>query len=166
MPVEAVVENYYTGHLTAGKKPLVFMVSPKAGGSQYQIACKNGKEKELISYLKKIRQEIFNTEEFDHHWLEEDVQALYREDRRVSTVFTLFLCHFHLCFSSGIVRTFLVRYPPTLPRNSHPESKRSAVTEFIFNFISQIYMGDRRGNAAYRTIILLSHRYLYKGFRC
>ena len=56
MPVEAVVENYYTGHLTAGKKPLVFMVSPKAGGSQYQIACKNGKEKELISYLKKIRQ--------------------------------------------------------------------------------------------------------------
>lgn len=90
MPVEAVVENYYTGHLTAGKKPLVFMVSPKAGGSQYQIACKNGKEKELISYLKKIRQEIFNTEEFDHHWLEEDVQALYREDRRVSTVFTLF----------------------------------------------------------------------------
>lgn len=90
MPVEAVVEDYYTGHLTAGKKPLVFMVSPSGGGSQYQIACKHGKEKELISYLKKVRQEIFNTEEFDRHWLEEDVQALYREDRRVSTVFTLF----------------------------------------------------------------------------
>ena len=58
MPVEAVVEDYYTGHLTAGKKPLVFMVSPSGGGSQYQIACKHGKEKELISYLKKVRQEI------------------------------------------------------------------------------------------------------------
>lgn len=90
MPVEAVIKDYYTGHLTAGKKPVVYMVTPNGSGSQYQIACKTGKEKELISYLKNIRQEIYNTEEFDHHWLEEDVQALYREDRRVATIFTLF----------------------------------------------------------------------------
>ncbi|WP_044272049.1 ABC transporter permease [Bacteroides timonensis] len=90
MPVEAVIKDYYTGHLTAGKKPVVYMVSSNSMGAQYQIACKPGKEKEIISYLEKARQEIFNTEEFDHHWLEEDVQALYREDRRMSTVFTLF----------------------------------------------------------------------------
>jgi len=90
MPVEAVIKDYYAGHLTAGKKPVVYMVSPNSGGAQYQIACKTGKEKDLIAYLKNIRQEMYNTEEFDHHWLEEDVQALYREDRRVATIFTLF----------------------------------------------------------------------------
>lgn len=90
MPVEAVIKDYYTGHLTAGKKPVVYMISPNSAGSQYQIACKPGKEKELISYIKNARREIYNTEDFDHHWLEEDVQALYREDRRVATVFTLF----------------------------------------------------------------------------
>lgn len=90
MPVEAVVKDYYTGHLTAGKKPVVYMITPNSLGSQYQIACKPGKEKELISYIKNARREIYNTEDFDHHWLEEDVQALYREDRRVATVFTLF----------------------------------------------------------------------------
>lgn len=47
-------------------------------------------EKELVGYLKNIRQEIYNTEEFDYHWLEEDIQTLYREDRRVATIFTLF----------------------------------------------------------------------------
>lgn len=90
MPVDAVVQDYYTGHLTAGKKPMVYMLCPEGMGAQYQIACRPGKEKELIAYLKNIRQEIYHTEEFDHHWLEEDVQALYREDRRVASIFTLF----------------------------------------------------------------------------
>lgn len=66
------------------------MICPNSTGSQYQIACKPGMEKELVAYLKKIRQEIYNTEEFDYHWLEEDIQALYRDDRRVATIFTLF----------------------------------------------------------------------------
>ena len=90
MPVEAVIKDYYTGHLTAGKKPVVYMITPNSAGSQYQIACIPGKEKELMTYLKSARQEIFNTEEFDHRWLDEDIQTLYREDRRVATVFTLF----------------------------------------------------------------------------
>ena len=90
MPVEAVIKDYYTGRLPAGKKPVVYMITPNSAGSQYQIACIPGKEKELMTYLKSARQEIFNTEEFDHRWLDEDIQTLYREDRRVATVFTLF----------------------------------------------------------------------------
>ena len=90
MPVETVIKDYYTGHLTAGKKPVVYIVTPGYGGAQFQIACKAGKEKELIKYLQDTREEIFHAEEFDYHWLKEDVQALYDDDRRVATVFTLF----------------------------------------------------------------------------
>ena len=90
MPVGTVIKDYYTGHLTAGKKPVVYIVTPGYGGAQFQIACKAGKEKELIKYLQDTREEIFHAEEFDYHWLKEDVQALYDDDRRVATVFTLF----------------------------------------------------------------------------
>ena len=90
MPVGTVIKDYYTGHLTAGKKPVVYIVTPGYGGAQFQIACKVGKEKELIKYLQDTRKEIFHAEEFDYHWLKEDVQALYDDDRRVATVFTLF----------------------------------------------------------------------------
>ena len=90
MPVEAIVKDYYAGHLTAGKIPIVYMVSKGTVGSQYQIACAPGKEKQLIDYLKKCREEIYNTNEFDYHWLKDDIRALYQDDRRIATVFTLF----------------------------------------------------------------------------
>lgn len=85
MPVGTVIKDYYTGHLTAGKKPVVYIVTPGYGGAQFQIACKAGKEKELIKYLQDTREEIFHAEEFDYHWLKEGVQALYDDDRRVAT---------------------------------------------------------------------------------
>lgn len=59
MPVGTVIKDYYTGHLTAGKKPVVYIVTPGYGGAQFQIACKAGKEKELIKYLQDTREEIF-----------------------------------------------------------------------------------------------------------
>ncbi len=90
MPVEAVVKDYYAGHLTAGIKPIVYMVSMNTISSYFQIACLSGKEKQLIDYLKKSREEIFNTDEFNYRWLKDDLKALYREDRRIATVFTLF----------------------------------------------------------------------------
>ena len=55
MPVGTVIKDYYTGHLTAGKKPVVYIVTPGYGGAQFQIACKAGKEKELIKYLQDTR---------------------------------------------------------------------------------------------------------------
>lgn len=91
MPVEAVIKDYYAGHLTAGKQPIVYMVSLNDEiTSQYQIACKIGKEHQLIEYIKKHKQEIYHTDELNYHWLEDDVKSLYQNDRRVTVVFTLF----------------------------------------------------------------------------
>ena len=55
MPVETVIKDYYTGHLTAGKNPVVYIVTPGYSGAQFQIACKAGREKELIKYLQQER---------------------------------------------------------------------------------------------------------------
>ena len=45
-PIVAVVDDYYNGHLTLGKKPTVYMVSNQMSGDVYQIACVPGKKKE------------------------------------------------------------------------------------------------------------------------
>lgn len=91
MPVEAIIKDYYSGHLAAGKRPIVYLVFSNAESeSFYQIACKPGKEQQLIEYIKKYKQEIYNTDELEYRWLEDDVKSLYRDDRRTTTVFTLF----------------------------------------------------------------------------
>lgn len=90
MPVQGVVKDYYAGHLTGGKKPIIYMVSGPGINVQCQIACVPGKEKLLVEYLRKSKEEIFGTDEFTYRWLEDDIKALYRDDRRVTIVFTLF----------------------------------------------------------------------------
>lgn len=90
MPVQAIVEDYYPGHLTLGKKPIVYMTYNGGINALCQIACEPGKEKELIDYLKKSRNKIYNTEEFDYRWLKDDIKELYQDDQRMATVFTLF----------------------------------------------------------------------------
>ena len=89
MPVEAVVKDFYTGHITTGKLPVVFMVS-SSSGNQIQMLCKQGKEKEIIDYLKKIEKEIYNTEEFEYYWLKDKVTALYDKDRQLAGIYMFF----------------------------------------------------------------------------
>lgn len=89
MPVEAVVKDYYDGHITAGKSPVVYMVGT-SGGAKVQILCTPGKEKELLSYLKTIEKEIYGTEDFEYYWLKDKVAALYDKDWQVTGVYMFF----------------------------------------------------------------------------
>ena len=90
MPVTAVVDDYYPGHLTEGVKPIVFVVGREGGGSDFLIAVKPGKEKEVMEYLKKLEKEIYNTEDFTSSWLTDEVKELYSEDRRTTNVYSVF----------------------------------------------------------------------------
>lgn len=90
MPVEAIVRDFYTGHITAGKQPVVFMVGHAANNSKYQILCKPGKEQEVLSYLRKIEKEIYNTEEFEYYWQKDKVAAMYDKDRQIMSIYMFF----------------------------------------------------------------------------
>ena len=90
LPVEAVVKDFYTGHITAGKSPVAFMVSKGGGGTKMQILCMPGKEKELLGYLKQMEKEIYGTEEFDHYWMKDKVAALYDKDWQVTGIYMFF----------------------------------------------------------------------------
>lgn len=90
MPVVAVIDDYYPKHLTEGVKPMAFLIGQESGSSDFLIATKPGKEKEVMEYLKKIEKEMYNTEEFTYSWLNDEVHELYAEDRETATIYSVF----------------------------------------------------------------------------
>ena len=90
-PVTAVVEDYYPGHITEGIKPIIITIDKYGGmSSNNLIHIAEGKEKAVISYLKNAQQEIYGNGELEYTWMEDQVEAIYDEDRRVATIYTLF----------------------------------------------------------------------------
>ena len=90
MPVTAVVKDYYAGHLTEGIKPIAYLVSASNNLDRVYLKVKSGHEKDIIDYLKKIEQEVYHTDDFKYSWLADDVKALYKEDRQIATIYSVF----------------------------------------------------------------------------
>ena len=90
MPVTAVVENYYNGHLTQGIQPMVFILSGQGADGTANIRIRPGQEEACLDYLKKMEMEIYNNDDFPYTWLKDDVLALYDDDRQVAIIYSVF----------------------------------------------------------------------------
>ena len=85
----AVVADYYNGHLIMGAEPTIFNVGDFRDASMY-IAYAEGKEQELISYLTELMKEVYGIESLEYSFLKDDVNKLYDEDRKVTTIYNIF----------------------------------------------------------------------------
>ena len=90
VPVSAVVEDFYNGHLTEGIKPIVFSIFRDHNQGEVSMIVRPGQEKACIDYLKEIVKEIYNTDDFEYSWLKDDVLAFYEEDRQVTVIYSIF----------------------------------------------------------------------------
>ena len=90
MPVKAVVSDYYAGHLSEGIKPIVFFISNDNMDGQVAITVQKGKEKEIIDYLGQMVKEMTGSSDFVYSWLQDEVDALYDDDRRLTVIYNLF----------------------------------------------------------------------------
>ena len=68
------------------------MVSNQMSGDVYQIACVPGKKKEVLEFLRKTEFKIYGSEDFEYSILEEDVKAIYAQDRQTSIIYSVFAC--------------------------------------------------------------------------
>ena len=91
-PIGAVIEDYYDRHVGLGARPMVFIVNKRLKGDYYQIACYPGKTQVVINYLKDIQKKVYGTEDFKYSLLDDDVAALYKNDRRIAMVYAIFAC--------------------------------------------------------------------------
>lgn len=89
-PISAVVEDYYEGHLTAGVTPTIYYVDERSSGDMYQIAYTSGKQKEVLDFLRKLEYKVYGSEDFEYTVLEDDVKAMYAQDRRTAAIYSIF----------------------------------------------------------------------------
>ena len=88
-PVSAIVEDYYIGHLSMGAQPIIYEIEKLGGNSEY-IAYQEGKFPDLLNYLKGVMQEFYGTETVEYTFLEDQVKAIYDEDRKIATIYNIF----------------------------------------------------------------------------
>lgn len=89
-PVSAVVEDYYMGHLTEGIKPMIFIVGSKDAEGNVLMKVKKDREKEVIDYLRKVEEEVYNSEDFSCKWADDIVAEMYQKDKRTAQIYTVF----------------------------------------------------------------------------
>ena len=91
MPVSAIVKDYYPAHLTQGIPPMFFWVMPPAGGyGKFYIKVTQGKEKEMIEYLRQAVMQVYNTDDFSYTWMKDKIASIYSEDRKIATTYSVF----------------------------------------------------------------------------
>ena len=90
MPVEAVVSNYYASHVSEGIKPIMFLINNDNMNGNVAITVQKGKEKEVIDYLGNMVKEMTGSSDFVYSWLQDEVDALYDDDRRLTVIYNIF----------------------------------------------------------------------------
>ena len=89
-PIVAVVEDYFEGHLTSGIKLTIYPVGARFSGDLYQIAYTPGKKKEVIDFLRNLEYKVYGSEDFEYTFLEDDIKAMYTQDRQTATIYSIF----------------------------------------------------------------------------
>ena len=89
-PIVAVVEDYFEGHLTSGIKPTIYPVGARFSGDLYQIAYTPVKKKEVIDFLRNLEYKVYGSEDFEYTFLEDDIKAMYTQDRQTATIYSIF----------------------------------------------------------------------------
>lgn len=90
LPIAGVIDDFYSGHLSMGKQPMVFFVIHHNIGDVYQIACVPGRQQAVINYLHKLEREVYGTEDFEYMLVEDKIDEMYEEDRRVASIYSVF----------------------------------------------------------------------------
>ena len=106
-PIVAVVEDYFEGHLTSGIKPTIYPVGARFSGDLYQIAYTPGKKKEVIDFLRNLEYKVYGSEDFEYTFLEDDIKAMYTQDRQTATIYSIFAGMAIIISSLGLLGIYL-----------------------------------------------------------
>ena len=79
-----------SGHISSGPSLTVFIISDKNRGDRYEIACREGRAKGVIEYLRQVQKDVYGVESFKYSMLEDKIKDLYRNDEKLANVYLLF----------------------------------------------------------------------------
>ncbi|WP_455584491.1 ABC transporter permease [Bacteroides sp.] len=89
--VVGVIEDFKIGHLSKTTSPL-FIVYDSHGSPSDRLMAQivPGKRKEAIEFLRRLHDEVVGQGNFEYTFLEDEVAAMYKEDKRTSEIYVLF----------------------------------------------------------------------------
>lgn len=93
--VTGVVKDFYTGHASEGIYPLVLICKTQETeglyiGAQYTLKVIDGHLEDVLTCIGDALEEGFGSRYFTWHWYQQEVDDLYKDDRRLSRISTLF----------------------------------------------------------------------------
>lgn len=90
--VAGVVEDFRIGHLSGATPPLIILYSdaPNPRYEWLMARVATGKMQEAIAFLRRLHGEISGEGDFNYRILSDDIASMYREDRRVTDIYSLF----------------------------------------------------------------------------
>jgi ABC-type antimicrobial peptide transport system permease subunit len=89
--IVGVFKDYSIGHLSHKTVPIVMSYSPASfSNDPLLVAYSAGKEKEVIDFLNNLHEEVGIDGEFSYSFIEDEINKVYSEDRRISMIYSTF----------------------------------------------------------------------------
>ena len=88
--VIGVVKDFNFQHLSNKVQPLVMTFFDDKEETYFMMHITEGKEAESIAFLKNLFEEVNPTKDFSYEFVDDHVQSLYQEDKKIAGVYTLF----------------------------------------------------------------------------
>ncbi|RHJ79586.1 ABC transporter permease [Parabacteroides sp. AM08-6] len=97
-----VIKDFQVGHMAQATPPVILTYSKDGDmNSKVLIRCTPGKRKECIQYLKQVHDEIVGGE-FSYTFIEDEIRQLYKEDKKITAVYSIFAIIAILISSLGL----------------------------------------------------------------
>lgn len=89
--IVGVINDFQTGHLSKNTVPLAILFQERGNHFDYLMTrFIPERREEALDYLADIYKQVNGEAEFTYTLLQDDIAALYKDDRRISRVYTLF----------------------------------------------------------------------------
>lgn len=99
--IVGVVKDFQTGHLSQATLPLLFAYDIGYSYEPLTAHIVQGKQQEAIRFLQKLHEETVGGE-FIYSFVEDEIEAIYQEDKKVTNIYTTFAFIAILISSSGL----------------------------------------------------------------
>lgn len=84
-----VIRSFRGGHIGHSKFPALFTFSDTSTRADLFAVIAPGRKQEAIEFLRELREQTFGGE-FTYTFIEDEVEAMYAEDRKVAAIYTIF----------------------------------------------------------------------------
>ncbi|MDR3252557.1 MAG: ABC transporter permease [Tannerella sp.] len=87
--IVGVIRDFYTAHLSQKQDPVTVYFSKSRASDPVIASFRPGRRREVIEFMKNLHEELVGGE-FTYTFLEDEIAAVYKEDRKVALIYSVF----------------------------------------------------------------------------